>query len=208
MSVRAALYHCFGRATARLHRAADDFTSRHARVPLDLAYFIDAPLAALRPRLAHRPDDRDYLIGLAGRVRARLAALASAGLDWGVCHGDLSLDNVHLAPDGRLVFYDFDSGGPGWRASDPYGVFQYAVLDRNNFWEAFLAGYREVRPFGAADMAAVPYFVVAQSLWSMGLEVRYWARWAGLTRVDDGYFDRMFAALRRWDAEQLDGERA
>lgn len=45
----------------------------------------------------------------------------------------------------HLIFYDFDSGGPGWRASDPYGVLQYG--ETNGLWDAFLNGYTEVRPF-------------------------------------------------------------
>ena len=203
----ATLYYRFGRATARLHHAADDFASPHPRAPLDLTHFIDAPLAALGPRLVHRPDDRDYLIGLTSRARARLAALA-AGLDWGVCHGDLSLDNAHVSPDGRVIFYDFDSGGPGWRAADVYGVFQFAALDQNGFWDAFLAGYREERPFNLADLAAIPWFVVAQAVCFMGHEAGRWAGWAGVARVDDSYFDRQFAMLRRWEAEQLTEERS
>jgi Ser/Thr protein kinase RdoA (MazF antagonist) len=85
-------------------------------------------------------------------------------------------------------------------------VLQAAVLHQSDVWAAYLAGYREVQPFGPADLAAVPYFVVAQSVWSIGHEVRAWAQWAGLTRVDDAFFDRQFAALRRWEAEQLDGQ--
>jgi hypothetical protein len=50
----------------------------------------------------------------------------------------------------------------------------------------------------------VPAFVVAQSIWSIGHEARRWAAWAGLARMGDDYFDRQFAALRRWEAEQLD----
>ncbi len=170
-----ALYHQFGRATAQLHTASDDFSRRHARNPLDLGT----------------------------RVRECLAHLMATGLDWGVCHGDLSLDNVHITPDGRLVFYDFDSGGPGWRASDPYGVLEYAMLERNGFWEAFLTGYTEIRHFSAADLAAIPYFVVAQHLWDMGHEVGHTAARMGLWRIGDAYFDRKLAFLRRWDLEFL-----
>jgi Ser/Thr protein kinase RdoA (MazF antagonist) len=197
------LYHQFGRATAQLHTASDDFSSRHARDPLDLDMFIDRPLRTVLPLLDHRPDDRAFLLNLSVRVREYLTQLIAAGLDWGVCHGDLSLDNVHITPDGRLVFYDFDSGGPGWRASDPYGVFEYAMLERNGFWDAFLTGYTEIRHFSAADLAAIPYFVAAQHLWDMAHEVRYTATRSGLWRIGDAYFDRNLAFLRRWGAEFL-----
>lgn len=200
------LYRHFGRTTARLHAALDDFASPHARVPLDLAYFLDRPLAALRPRLADRPDDWAFLVGLAEKVRARVTALAAAGLDWGVCHGDLSLDNLHVTPEGRITFYDFDSGGPGWRASDPYGVLLSAILNGDDYWEAFLVGYTEVRPFGPADLAAVPYFAAAYGIQEMGGRVSDWAAWSGRWMATEAYFDDALAQWRRWDAEQLGDE--
>lgn len=195
------LYHQFGRATAQLHAAADDFTSPHARDPLDLTLLIDRPLSTILPILRHRPDDQAYLRDLGTRVRARLHALIASGLDWGVCHGDLSLDNVHVTDDGNLIFYDFDSGGPSWRVSDPYGVYQYAVMEQNGFWEAFLAGYTEVRQFGSADLTALPYFVVAQHLWDMGHTLGFSAGRFGFWRANDAYFDRKLAFLRQWEAE-------
>jgi Ser/Thr protein kinase RdoA (MazF antagonist) len=197
------LYRQFGRATAQLHAASDDFTSPHARDPLDLAMLIDRPLNTIAPHLGHRADDQAYLLGLGVRVRAHLLSLIATGLDCGVCHGDLSLDNVHVAPDGSLTFYDFDSGGPGWRASDPYGVYEYATMEQNGFWDAFLAGYTEVRQFGAADLAALPYFVVAQHFWDMGHETGFSMKRSGLWRASETYFDRKLAFLRRWDVEQL-----
>ncbi len=100
----------------------------------------------------------------------------------------------------HLIFYDFDSGGPGWRASDPYGVFQYG--ETNGLWDAFLNGYTEVRPFGGADLEAVPYFVAANMIWNLGADVTRLAARSGLWRLDEGYFDQGLALLRRWDAEQ------
>ncbi len=196
----AALYYHFGQATARMHRALDGFASAHARVPLDLAYLIDQPLAALRPRLKRRPDDWAFLVRLADKVRARVTALGAVGLDWGVCHGDLSLDNVHVTDGDRFTFYDFDSGGPGWRACEPYGVLQYRPHDN---WEAFLEGYRASKRFGPVEVAAVPYFAAAMGIWGMGNRVRNWTAWSGLWLADDTYFDEQMAQWRQWDAEWL-----
>lgn len=194
------LYYHFGGATARMHRALDGFTSTHTRAPLDLAYLLDRPLAALRPWLERRPNDWDFLVRLTDKVRMHITSLAPH-LNWGVCHGDLSLDNVHITANNAITFYDFDSGGPGWRACDPYGVFQCHRKD--GLWEAFLRGYSEIRSFGEADLAAIPYFVSANQLWNMGTEVTHLARRSGLWRLDTSYFDRAVASLREWDAEHL-----
>jgi len=194
------LYHHFGRATASLHRALDDFTSPHARIPLDLAYLLDAPLGVLRPHLDRRGDDWMFLLRMADKIRSRIRTDAAMGLDWGVCHGDLSLDNLHVTADQRIIFYDFDSGGPGWRACDLYGV---SLCQSRENWPTFLDGYREVRPFGAADLAAIPYFVAVTGLWNMGHHLTNWARWSGQWRVTEEYFDRQIARWRQWDAEHL-----
>lgn len=199
----AALYYHFGQATAHMHHALDDFASPHARIPLDLAYLLDRPLAALRPWLAHRPSDWSFLVRLATKISTRIRALAATGLDWGVCHGDLSLDNVHVAANQQVTFYDFDSGGPGWRASDLYGVFQYQPRDT---WMAFLDGYRAVRSFAPADVAAVPYLVAARGIWDMGHRVRHWTAWSGRWVVTEAYWDGQMAQWRAWDTAQLDAE--
>jgi Ser/Thr protein kinase RdoA (MazF antagonist) len=107
-----------GRALARMHSAADDFTSIHRRSPLDLDHLIQEPLRRAQSFVAHRPDEWTYLVRLGETLSERIAALASAGLDWGPCHGDATERNAHLADDGAATLYDFDSGGPGWRAYD------------------------------------------------------------------------------------------
>lgn len=162
-----------------------------------------AALAVLLPRLAARPDDRAFVADLAARAGQRIAALAGRGLDWGVCHGDVTLDNLHVAPDGRLTRYDFDSAAPGWRAADPYGVMTWLVRGRPEFWAAFLAGYRSVRPLGEADLVALPWFVPVQALDNLRWHLSDVLALRGVASLDDGELDAELAALRRWQREVL-----
>ncbi len=71
-----ALYERFGAATARIHHAASSFVSTYERAPLDLAHFLDRPLATLRVALAARPDDWATIARVAGKVRRQITALA------------------------------------------------------------------------------------------------------------------------------------
>ena len=57
--------------------------------------------------------------------------------------------------DGTL--FDFDSGGPGWRAMD-LAIFRVSNDDAT--WNAFLGGYRDVRAIDDLDIEAVPLFAV------------------------------------------------
>jgi Ser/Thr protein kinase RdoA (MazF antagonist) len=103
-------------------------------------------------------------LSLGERLKERLAR---PGLDRGICHMDLTLDNVHLADD--LTVFDFDSAGMCWRAVEPWGVLKLSAT----YFHAWLAGYRTVRPFGAVDEQAVAAFAIVADFrvvaWKLGV---------------------------------------
>jgi Ser/Thr protein kinase RdoA (MazF antagonist) len=195
----------YGAAVARVHAATDDFASAHARFALDRAHLVDAPLAAVLPRLGHRPDDAAFLERLGERLRRGFAELAQ-GLDRGFCHGDFHGGNAHTAEDGTVTFFDFDCCGPGWRAYDA-AVFRWpAEWNRRTrkAWPAFLEGYRGVRAFGEADEAAVPLFVCARELWHLALHVGGGPKWGYAWNVlNDRYLDGKMRFQRRWARKHL-----
>lgn len=167
------LYHQVGRAAGLFHAAAEDFTSPHPRSSMGLLALMDEPLKAMRPTLMQMGNGHwEYASKLAVRLRAALTDLASQGLDWGVCHQDLTLDNVHVDTDGTVTIFDLDSAAPGWRALEPQGAYHAALSQGNDHWDAYLAGYGEVRPLHAIDVAAIPYFVLAYAFgelaWVLG----------------------------------------
>jgi Ser/Thr protein kinase RdoA (MazF antagonist) len=200
--------HCYraGRLLATIHVASEDFRSEHRRFRLDLGYLIDAPLAAVRPFLAHRPDDRCYLEAFADRLRARIEAAVQASSDWGVCHGDFSsTGNFHVAEDDTLTVFDFDLCGPGWRAYDLAPIQRAARGYKSSIiWDAFLKGYTETRPLAAADLAAVPLFHTVNRLWSLGMRAGNVAKWGALF-MGDWYLDSQLTFFRNWESEH--GER-
>jgi Ser/Thr protein kinase RdoA (MazF antagonist) len=67
----------------------------------------------MRPALLEAGQWRT-VAALGERLKRRLIELA---LDWGICHMDLTLDNVHVA-EGLMVF-DFDSAGHAGERSSP-----------------------------------------------------------------------------------------
>jgi Ser/Thr protein kinase RdoA (MazF antagonist) len=192
-----------------LHTAANDFVSQHARFQLDLRHLVDQPLAALRPFLAHRPDDWAYLQGFANRARERIANLPVGQLEWGFCHGDLHGGNAHIDERKTITFFDFDCGGPGWRAYDIAAFRQGPQGRQDEAWEAFLKGYTERRSLSQLDLAALPWFVALRHLWLMGLHAANTPDW-GCSLLSDDYFDGGGVGglefLREWEAKHLNGE--
>src|SRR5205807_909064 len=115
-------------------------------------------LALVSP-LLDSPADRAYVTDLVSRLGDSLARFAAEGLDWGPIHADATLDNLHVTAGG-VVLYDFDSGGPGWRAADLQGwtLLGDEYIERG---EAFRKGYSRVRPLNPTDLAAAPVFTLA-----------------------------------------------
>lgn len=87
----------------------------------------------------------------------------------GICHGDMTQDNVHLTDDQRFVFFDFDSAGQGWRASDFQGIYGFQKQADNGVWDAFLDGYTDIVTLTDADLAVLPQFVLIDALRAMSI---------------------------------------
>jgi Ser/Thr protein kinase RdoA (MazF antagonist) len=195
------LYEAFGRGVARMHHLSDGFASKHRRSPVDLSLLLDEPLA-LAERLA-RPEDQGILMEAAGRVKERMTELAAEGLDWGPIHGDATLDNLHVTAGGEVVLYDFDSGGPGWRAADLQGWAAGSTAHREK-WEAFLRGYSSIRPINPADLLAAPYLTVAWDIWGLQIDLENRILRRGRERTE-AYLQEHVALIRermRWLAGQ------
>ena len=160
-------YRLLGRAAAQVHVAADELTSVRPPRTTTLATEIDQQLELLRPALQRQGVWHD-----AQTLAEKLRAGITPDLERGICHNDLTLDNVHIEDDQIWVF-DFDSAGQGWRASEPQGVYEFTALTGRPWWTSWLSGYREVRSFDEAGHRALPFFVVTFHLentaWKLGL---------------------------------------
>lgn len=192
----------FGRAAANVHSASDDFTSQYQRFRLDLSHLIDEPLAKTLPFLDRRPEDQRYLQDFAARVRERLIAVQSE-LEVGPCHGDLHGMNAAFDQNGRVVMFDFDCGGLGWRSYD-IAVYRWFAAQRNKDqnWKMFLEGYQASRPLPPVDLETVPLFVAVRCLWILGLHIGN-SLFLGRGWINNQYFDYWFNFIRDWEGKEL-----
>lgn len=158
-------YVLLGKTAARIHQAADSFpTPASPERTYDCAALIDEQLERMQSLLIAAGKWQEMK-----DLGARLAhILTNPALDWGICHMDLTLDNIHRSGD-KLVVFDFDSAGACWRALEPYGVLKFS----ENYFKDWLKGYRTVRPFSTADEKAVAAFGIIGDLrvvaWKLGV---------------------------------------
>jgi Ser/Thr protein kinase RdoA (MazF antagonist) len=157
-------YLLLGKAAALIHRAADTFTSPLPCEKYDTAKLIDEQLERMKTPLVEA-GEWQRVVALSERLKD---TVANPALDYGICHMDLKPDNVH-EHDGALTVFDFDSAGESWRAIEPYRVLRVS----EEYFKAWLEGYRTIRRFSLDDEKAVAAFGIIGDLrevvWNLGL---------------------------------------
>lgn len=180
----------FGRSVAEVHACADSYVPTATRLQLDLDHLLHQPLRAISAVFGYRADELTQMYGIAEQMRQILGGEQASLLDWGPCHGDMSGGNSTFWQN-RVFHFDFDCGGPGYRAYD-LGVFLWSLTINGHgqdVWQPFLQGYRSRRSLSHHDEQIVPVFAALRVIWLMGL-------WCQNTHVfgrhtlHNDYFDR------------------
>lgn len=157
-------YILLGEAAARIHNAADGFISELPREKYDISTLIDEQLERMKAPL-EESGQWQRLFDLTERLRN---ILSNPALDWGICHMDLTIDNVHRDGD-TLTVFDLDSAAECWRAYEPYGALKVS----EDYFKPWLEGYRSIRPFNQDEQKAAAAFRILGDLrntvWHLGL---------------------------------------
>jgi Ser/Thr protein kinase RdoA (MazF antagonist) len=152
-----------GGAAAQIHEAANSFSSGLPREQYTTATLLDEQLERMQEPLV-TSGQWQPVFDLTERLRH---IITRPTLDYGVCHMDLTHDNVHLH-HGRPTVFDFDSAGLCWRAYEPCRVLAFS---HDSFY-AWLAAYRSVRTFSEDNAKAVAAFYLVSEIrgavWQLG----------------------------------------
>jgi Ser/Thr protein kinase RdoA (MazF antagonist) len=148
----------YGELVARIHTTADSIPIRLDRQPITFASLVDDGLERLSPLRPHLKDAIAYLREAADVIRPRIAMLPTTTPLYGICHGDSSPTNVHIAPDGHPTLFDFDIAGPCWRIYDVGAFISHVAYKKlpGEFSDAFLEGYERVRKLEPIERSAIP----------------------------------------------------
>jgi Ser/Thr protein kinase RdoA (MazF antagonist) len=190
------LYGEFGRAAARFHLATTDFRPTAPGRLLNGDHLIRRPLTKLDPSFRGRREAFERLLKIGHRVADAIDG-GTTHLPRGVCHGDLTLDNLHVMPNGEIAFYDFDLAGHGCFAFDFANYHQLVWKDKTAApkWEAFQLGYGEVRSIGPDEQAAAQLFNVGYQIWDLEHTMHNWTAWTGSWNATEGKIDSMLAEI-------------
>jgi Ser/Thr protein kinase RdoA (MazF antagonist) len=194
--------HANGVTLARVHDAATSYRASAPLYRLDLDHLLRRPLARIEGfRRVINTGASTELDGIAERTAARIEA--ADDLTWTHCHGDCHGFNARIAASGEAAFFDFDDGGPGYLAYD-LAVFLWAkvIFGRklHAAWDAFVDGYRTMRPIRPSDLEAVHAFVIVRHIWLMGEYASRAPEW-GSEPVD--WINREIEFLKGWETERV-----
>lgn len=197
-----------GEELARIHLAANGYSGPASRYTLDLHHLVERPLSWLMDAPTMDGPLREEYEALAREVSQSVGE--GEGLKRVSCHGDCHGGNnfIQTAADGsrRAAFFDFDDAGPGWLAYE-LAVLLWGHLPRRvepeidsevaAKYKAFLAGYRHVAPLHAADLEAVPCFLVARNLWLLGEYASRRHHW-GSQALPTAWLRKQVPVMRSW----------
>jgi Ser/Thr protein kinase RdoA (MazF antagonist) len=175
------LYREFGELIARFHLAAATYTPvrRAAEHPDGL----DRLVGEIAPLVS--PADAEVVQALAAAVPGKVAEGASRGIR----HGDVSMDNVLVTPEG-LNLHDFDLAGEGFLAADFCGVAS------TPYWRAFRLGYERHREIPAEDLAAIDWLGVVGRISNLHFHLVRKPQWYGTESRGEGWAAGELAELR------------
>jgi Ser/Thr protein kinase RdoA (MazF antagonist) len=109
--------------------------------------------------------ERELLGRLDATLRRRLARFGALAHRYGLVHADLRLANLLVDGDQTYVI-DFDDCGWGWFLYDLGAALSFIEDDPRvpELVDAWVRGYRTVRPLPAEDEAEIPTFVLMRRL--------------------------------------------
>jgi Ser/Thr protein kinase RdoA (MazF antagonist) len=143
---------CWGKALARLHRDA-----------AELGPGLSESFSEL-PDIARLFADDSSLVEAALTLAGWMDSLPRDRNHWGVVHGDFELDNLAWVGD-RSIAYDFDEAAVSWFAADIACAVRdladctgHAAAEHRARFDAFMAGYRSLRPLDDQEVGRLPLF--------------------------------------------------
>jgi len=188
-------YTLIGKAAAHIHQAADTFVSLLPHTKYDADLLIDEQLERIHPLLV-KSGQLQRVVDLTERLRN---IVNNPALDYGVCHMDLKPDNIHINGNNKLTVFDFNSSGESWRAIEPYRILKLS----DDYFKAWLEGYRSIRSFSEADEKAVAAFGIIADIrnvvWDLGLAISS----RGTPLLQAGDLPRIVDDWLKWEREKL-----
>lgn len=203
----------FARGLAALHATGESYGGPKSDYTLDLDYLLLRPLLGLLRAPTMTAELRPQFEALGRRLHDDILTMGELGRV--LCHGDAHGSNNFIVDSAQgqpeAVFFDFDEAGPGYLAYE-LAVYPWSLYPRTpdgvwsdkakGQWRSFIAAYREARPVGEADLAAIARFMAVRQFWLLGEYADRVPVW-GSQAIPTDYLRRQVAMLTQWQVLEL-----
>lgn len=199
-----------GIALAQLHLLSEDFHSSHQRFTLDAHHLIEEPMQGILDWYQNQPlqnpslqvalekiksaaENTKKIINQLDKSNSRIPGF------YGPCHGDTHFANAMFRDDKNTIWLDFECSGLGFRVYD-LAIFYWALKIKwigwrieytdtdDKIWSGFLSGYQSLRPLSQLEFDLLPTFLIARSIWALGLHPNNIDDWDCQSASDDNEF--------------------
>ena len=187
-----------GKTVAELHRVTPKFESQFSRPDLTLDFLLSQSMQTILPFMSDHQYDRSNLVHTADQLMAELAKHPTDFPHWVMCWGDPHSGNVHFTRDDRLMMFDFDQCGYGWRAFEVAKFFQVAIRGGVSIQvrSAFLAGYQAVSSLEKWELESLRAFTQVSHIWSWAIALTH-AKVHDYCKLDYHFFNCRLEHLKR-----------
>lgn len=170
---------------------------------LSSEYLLDHSMCFITPVFKERVNKIDYLQQQIEAIKLKLADfnLSYSAPDYGVCVGDLHLDNAHFTNKNQPTLFDFDQCGYGWRAFDITKFIQVTLWRKidEKVIKCFINGYQTIRQLSTAELASILVFTKMAHIWVMGINCQVAGEVVPYGHFTDEWLDSKLALLAQLD---------
>ena len=195
----------FGAALATFHLAGDALAGDIPCPKLDMDYLFTHPLLQLTKRVKNISSMAERITSLGCRIREHIQNVSPFLWDWGFCHGDVWVNNAHI-DSARVVLFDFEFCGYGWRLADLAG-HRYDTVERgveDVAWRPFIEGYLATRPAAVKSLKEFGVFMILTCLWTTAYRIQQ-SETAGSELAGDDFVEHMVSECERIEVEVRQG---
>jgi Ser/Thr protein kinase RdoA (MazF antagonist) len=159
-----------GAETASIHQLTQQKQMGVTAQDYDIGKQFRHTIGVLQPVLVNHQREYEYLQQLEQLFLKTFSTIKENELAKGICHGDLQSENIHITPENKFTFFDFDFFGTGYLIYD-IGVFMW--YDHKNkppeIMRSFLKGYESKRPLTSTEHRLIPWFSTLRAIFQMTL---------------------------------------
>jgi Ser/Thr protein kinase RdoA (MazF antagonist) len=179
--------HVTGKELGNMHNILLPMKVNNIKVRYTISSMMVDSLKIIKPSFIGLENDYKYIYQLALKVIDKLKKLHIKTFNVGLCHGDLTPNNLHFDIDDNLTFFDFDVMGYGYQVMDIVSLYMYFFVklltmemsfeEASRSMDILLKGYKSERKLSDNELDAIPYLCLGYMIYGLRFNLENFGGW-------------------------------